>query len=125
MTGLNIDEVALESFGMTAALSGARVIVKLTGTADMEAVGPLRHSFDQLRIATERLVLAHIEIDFRELFFISSSCIKVLLQFVTSGARGGLNCPVQFTVDPNLTWQRRALAPVQRFAPHMISIAEL
>jgi hypothetical protein len=125
MTGLNVDIVALESFGLTAALSGSRVIVKLTGTADMEAVVPLRHSFDQLRLETEKLHLNQVELDFRELYFISSSCIKVLLQFVTSGTGGGLSCPVQFTVDPNLTWQRRALVPVQRFAPHAISIVEL
>lgn len=124
-TGLNIDVVALEGFGLSATLAGARVIVKLTGTADMEAVSALRRSFDQLRVATETRQTSQIEVDFRELVFISSSCITVILQFVTTTSGVRPLCPVQFTVDPNRTWQRRALIPVQRFAPKVLSIVDL
>lgn len=125
MAELNVDSIALEGFGVQVSQLGRHVTITLRGSADMEAIDPFRKALQQLQRELVRLNLNSVEFDFRQLYFINSSCIKVLLQFVTSKRGEDSHCPVQFTIDPNLSWQMRAFSPVQRFAPQAVSIVQL
>lgn len=121
---LTVTDIASESFGIQALANGQKLTLRLIGTGDLAAVSPLKECLGQVRSDVERLSLEKVEIDIRSLYLLNSSCIKGLVRFLYLIQTEGPACSVKFTVNPNLTWQARALAPLQRMAPEVVTIAD-
>lgn len=121
---LSITDVSLESFEVRASLDGSRLVLTLVGTGDMAAVDALRECLVQTRADVERLGLDSVQLDIRSLYLLNSSCIKCLVRFIYLIDHEGPAFPVEFRVDHNLTWQRRALSALERMAPRLIAINE-
>jgi hypothetical protein len=116
--------VVLESFRLEASEAGDRLSLVLSGTADMAAIEPLAECLVQVRSDVRRKGLSAVEIDIRSLYLLNSSCIKAFVRFIYLIQTEGPQFPVEFLVDPNLSWQARALSALQRMAPGLVSVRD-
>lgn len=119
---LAVEAISLESFSIRASDTGGKLVVTLSGTADMAAYEPLGACITEIRGEVARLNFAEVCIDIRSLYLLNSSCIKVLLRLVYLAQTETPHFNIEFLVDPNLGWQRRALAPFRRVAPGLVQI---
>ncbi|WP_437669801.1 hypothetical protein [Sorangium sp. So ce131] len=124
MSSLRLEPVVRESFGIEAAQRGDALGVKLTGTGDMAAAGPLGDYLKALQPEVIRLSVSEVEFDVRALGFLNSSCLKAFISFVYGLASLGLQCRTRFLTDARLPWQRRSLSAIERMSPELVSIAD-
>ncbi|WP_437319686.1 hypothetical protein [Sorangium sp. So ce385] len=124
MSSLRVEPVVTESFGIEPALAGDRLSIKLTGTGDMAAAGPLASYCSEVQHEVKRLSLTTVEFDIRALYFLNSSCLKAFIAFICGISAQGLGCEIKFLTDARLGWQRRSLAALQRMSPSLVSIDE-
>ena len=121
---LTVTDITSESFSIRASANARQMVLKLGGTGDLAAVGPLKECLTQVRSDVEGLALDRVQVDIRGLYLLNSSCIKTFVRFVYLIQTEGPPCTVDFQVNPNLGWQARALAPLQRMAPDIVTITE-
>ena len=119
---LTVENVTLDSFGIEASELDGTLCLTLTGTADMAAHDVLRVCLGTARSDVERLGLDKVRIDIRALYLLNSSCIKLLMRLVYLAQTEHPSFSIEFLVDPNLSWQARALAPLKRLAPELVRV---
>lgn len=119
---LTVENVKLDSFGIEAQRIDDTLCLTLTGTADMAAHDVLQNCLSAVRADVARLRLTLVRIDLRALYLLNSSCIKALLRLVYLAQTERPSFSIEFLVDPNLSWQGRALAPLKRMAPELVRI---
>ena len=119
---LTVENVTLDSFGIEATCMDGTLCLTLTGTADMAAHDVLRNCLGVVRADVTRLGLNQVRIDIRALYLLNSSCIKELLRLVYLAQTERPSFSIEFLVDPNLSWQARALAPLKRLAPDLVRV---
>ncbi|WP_437477137.1 hypothetical protein [Sorangium sp. So ce1014] len=124
MSILRVEPVVMDSFGIEPTLRDDTLSVKLTGTGDMAAVGPLGFFLKDIQSEALRLRVSAVAFDVRALYFLNSSCLKALISFISSVAGQGLKCKVEFITDARLGWQRRSLTALERMSPELVSIAD-
>jgi hypothetical protein len=123
MSTVRVKDVVRDGFTMTLA-TGEVAQMKLTGNADMEAlplVGPfLSQVNDWILQQGERRII----VDFRELYFMNSSCFKAMLTWISGIGKldAGRRYTVRFLANPNLHWQSRNLDAVTQFAPSIVEV---
>jgi len=118
----SVAKVTLESFALDATVANGKMMVRLTGTGDMVAIEPLKKGLEQVRTEMGRLELPGVDIDIRGLYLLNSSCIKALVRFIYLVQTEGPPMSIRFLVDEKLSWQARALAPLTRMAPGIVSV---
>jgi hypothetical protein len=100
------------------------VIVLFSGTADTEARAELETFIAQLRSEANRIGVTGVAIDFRDLVFMNSSCLKIFVVWLA--ALRDLPCDKQYRIrirsNPSLLWQRRSLAALSCFAADLVTI---
>ncbi|HEY6726192.1 MAG TPA: hypothetical protein VI197_19285 [Polyangiaceae bacterium] len=119
---LTVENVTLDGFGIEAQRIDDTLCLTLTGTADMAAHDVLQHCLGIARADVGRLGLNLVRIDLRALYLLNSSCIKALLRLVYLAQTERPSFSIEFLVDPNLSWQARALAPLKRLAPELVRV---
>jgi len=119
---LTVRDVTLDSFQIQASQIDTRLVLTLSGTADMTAYEPMRMCLRQARDDVAALNLTGVCIDIRSLYLLNSSCIKALVRLVYLAQNEQPRFLLEFLVDHRLTWQARALAPLQRVAPGLVSV---
>ncbi|MGK3992436.1 hypothetical protein [Sorangium sp. So ce1024] len=124
MSSLRVEPVVTDSFGIEPALREDTLDVKLSGTGDMSAAGPLGAFLKDLGAEASRLRVDIVAFDVRNLYFLNSSCLKALISFICGLAGLGLRCKVQFVTDARLGWQRRSLTALERMSPDVVSIID-
>lgn len=101
---------------------GSPPCLRVTGNADMEMLpflAPYLASVHR-RVCEERSAM--ISVDCRELYFMNSSCIKVLLAWISQVSQlpSAERYVIRFLCNPNLPWQRRTVDAMQAFAPRVV-----
>ncbi|WP_437541851.1 MULTISPECIES: hypothetical protein [unclassified Sorangium] len=124
MSGLRVEPVVTDSFGIEPTLRDDTLGVKLTGTGDMAAAAPLGLCLKALQGEVMRLSISAVQFDIRALYFLNSSCLKAFISFICGLAGQGLKCKVQFRTDARLGWQRRSLVALERMSPELVSIED-
>ena len=119
---LTVENSTLDSFAIAAGASNGTLYLTFTGTADMAAYDPLRVCLDAVRTDVERLSISKVCIDIRALYLLNSSCIKLLVRLVYLAQTALPSFRIEFLVDPHLSWQARALAPLERLAPELVRV---
>lgn len=120
---LTVENVTLDSFGIEVSQGPDTLYLTLTGTADMAVHDVLKVSLSALRADVQRLGLRSVSIDIRALYLLNSSSIKLLLRLVYLAQTEHPSFSIEFRVDPNLSWQARALAPLVRMAPELVRVS--
>ena len=122
---LRLERMTQSGFEIEPALVEGALKLKLKGTGDSEAVMPLTSTLAAVRAEMMRLDLRRFELDVSSLYLLNSRCLKALVSFIyqvqTSSQQ---QFKIQFLVTPRLSWQRRALAALERMAPLLVSISD-
>jgi hypothetical protein len=121
---LQLKPISHGEFGIEPYLNERQLAFKLSGTGDMAAIGPLRKSLSGVQSEVARLGLKGFEVDIRGLYFLNSSCLKALVNFIYEVQTGPPTFPIRFVVTSRLSWQRRALAALERMAPELVTVEE-
>ncbi|AUX24341.1 hypothetical protein SOCEGT47_048780 [Sorangium cellulosum] len=125
MSSFKVEPVVTDSFGIEAALRDDRLVVKLTGTGDMAAAGPLGAYLKTLQGEVIGRSLRAIELDVKALYFLNSSCLKAFVSFIGGLASQGVKSKIRFITDARLGWQRRSLTALERMSPELVSIEDV
>lgn len=117
-----VSEVQGEAFRILPGIEHQRLRIRLEGSADMAAVTPLKTCLAEARITMQEHRLSELELDLTALYLLNSSCIKALVHFLFVLQSEPPSFPVTFVVSPTLSWQPRALAPLERMAPAIVHV---
>jgi hypothetical protein len=110
-------------FSLEPQLRAGVLVITISGNGDMAAVDPLAFYLKQVSAVVTDLSIAEVEFDFRQLFFLNSSCLKAFVTWIRDTTEfAGQGFQVRFISNPNLYWQRRSLEALQRLAPNVVRI---
>ncbi len=105
--------------------SGDKIVVVMTGNADVPARPALDSLLTQLHSETSRLAVKQVVIDMAKLEFMNSSCFKSFVSWIerVRSLERAAQYQIQFVSNPDFHWQRRSLRALSCFAAELISIA--
>jgi hypothetical protein len=123
-TKLQLGDVGLTAFSLAAELEDGGVMVRVKGTGDMDAAPMLAKYLPRLQMEAQRLEVAAIRFDLRELYFMNSSCLKAFVAMIVSSARlaAAKRYRVVFYTEPRLPWQKRSLEALRNLGGGLVSI---
>jgi hypothetical protein len=101
-----------------------RIRVNLEGSADALAASHLQLILTRVHLETRRHGTKEVVVDFRNLEFMVSSCLKGFLTWITKvrDAEEATRYHIRFLSDSKYLWQRRSLPSLQAFAQKLVSI---
>ena len=106
-------------------VAGAGPEVRFSGSGDMEAVADVKRFLKLLHAELSTEKAAEVRVDFAELYFMNSSCLKAFVTWVHDVDTQGRPYAIRFLTNPRLHWQRRSLATLQRLDPKWLSSKKL
>lgn len=125
MTAASLPQVVRETFAIQT-LQAVRneVGVKLTGNGDLQMKPALADFLKVLHEETRRLGATRVKVDLTELYFMNSSCLKCVADWLGTVAKAVApeRYRVEFITNPNLRWQRRSLSALKSFARDVVEV---
>ncbi|HUS67681.1 MAG TPA: hypothetical protein VMZ28_24265 [Kofleriaceae bacterium] len=124
---MTIAPIELPALTASARLADDAIWVTLAGTADAHAQSALAAFLCDLHASATAGKIGAVEIDVRDLIFMSSSCMKPLVTWLASidaAEDGEGRYSVCFLSNPRLHWQRRSLQALSCFAAELVSIQQ-
>jgi hypothetical protein len=119
---IELAKVTETTFSACAVHDGQDIVIRFTGTADVVAQPHLERLFDVVHAQALALGVRLVQVDLRELEFMSSSCIKDMLMWLEKVRKGETRYLVTFLSSEAHPWQRRSLQPLKQFARGIVSI---
>jgi hypothetical protein len=119
-----IPAIELEAFSITTTDEGGAVIVKLSGNGDSAAVQPLDEYLVRLHAALLARKAGAVRVDFTQVFFMNSACIKAFASWIHDVKTCSSPYPVTLCLNPGLSWQKRTLKTIARLAPDSVVVEE-
>jgi hypothetical protein len=122
---LNLPPFQDESFEASAALHDRTLTLHFKGSAELHISDVLGTLLTQAHQEALRLGANEVQVDFEQLQFMTSSCLK---RFVTwlSEIQGSAQKPyaIRFVSNPRFRWQKASLAALRCFAPEVVTIQQ-
>lgn len=124
MPALSTPPVSIDGFTLEPSQSGDQLTVRLVGNADMTVTTKLGPYLDKLHAEAIRLGVKRMTFDIRELYFLTSSCLKCFATMLATVAEldAARRYSVRFLANSNLHWQRRSLEALRCVAKEIIEI---
>jgi hypothetical protein len=115
-----------EDFAGAANSEGKVVNAWLKGNADYVALDALEMLLARAHSEATRLGATAMTVDLRQLEFMSSSCFKCFLSWITNiqELEGTRQYTVKFLSNPQLQWQKRSLHSLRCVAVELITVTE-
>jgi len=109
-------------FAVEAEIIDGRVHARFIGNADMDAITPLEKILPALHQELVRNNAREVEVDFRQLEFMSSACLKLFVNWVAEiiDAPTDQQYKLRFRANADMRWQRRSLQALQCFSEHVV-----
>jgi hypothetical protein len=120
---LGLSPVQSETFSIAATLREHEISVKCSGNGGMDTTEVLDRFLKDLHAEALRLSVRRVAVDFRELYFMNSSCFKcfaVWLSGVVKNDSGRYG--VRFLSNAQLHWQKRSLEALRCLAPQLVEV---
>ncbi len=116
--------IAADGFTFDAIQVGDEITVMLRGNAEMTVTARLSSSLDRLHAEIIRSGAEQVTFDLRELYFMTSSCLKCLANLLARDADldPAQRYLVRFLANPNLHWQRRSLEALSCVSTELVRI---
>src|SRR5688572_27796215 len=110
----------------TAGVSGRTITVTFRGTAELPAVAAMNAIVDKLHAEAVAVRVDEIVVDFTQLEFMSSSCFKALVTWISAivDLPSEQRYRLRFRSNPELLWQRRSLHVLKTFATELVFVDE-
>lgn len=111
-------------FAANASTNERRVLVSLSGTADLTVRNQLDHFLREVHQEAQRSRAEEVTVDVRQLEFMNSSCLKCLVWWVSTvqDQPSDTKYRIVFVSSPSVYWQRRSLDALACLAGDIISI---
>jgi hypothetical protein len=96
----------------------------MKGNADAEAEPGLDTLLEQVDEEARRGRIARVVVDIRDLYFMNSSCISLLVRWIDTLSRGPREgrYGIRFIANPNLRWQKRTLSALGAMGQEVVTI---
>jgi hypothetical protein len=120
----DIPSVEGSTFSATWLLAGQTVVVRISGNADSDAAPTLARFLERLHREAQRTKVAEVVFDFRELYFLTASCIKYLVAAVerVAAADARSQYKVRLVTAPTLRWQEQTVEMLCQVAPRVVHV---
>lgn len=124
MSKIELPVIAAADISVSAEREGDAVRVLFRGTADMRVSDALDHVLGAVHAEAQRCGAARVDIDFRDLEFMNSSCFKSFVTWISQvrELEGEKRYAIRFLSRAETLWQRRSLHALRCFAVDLITI---
>jgi hypothetical protein len=123
---IGIDPLVSAGFQLTPRREGDTLVVNFAGNGDMSAVDTLGRFLKQLHVEATGTRASEVAFDFRDLYFMNSSCFKAFVTWIDIVSRTTEKAyTIRFLTNPRLHWQRRSLEALRCLAPHVVRVEAL
>ena len=122
MMPLYVSSMKAGDFCVTPSLSGDSLRVRLSGTADSTILEPLAKLVTSIEAELARSEVSEIVIDIQDLYLLNSSCMKILAKFTYGAAERKSVRALRYVVSSRFAWQARAVLPMERIAPGLVTV---
>lgn len=125
-TPLNVElsPVRAPAFSVDSSQSARSLEVRMNGNADSLVLDVLEHFLRNLHSEACRVGISEVKLDIGELYFLNSTCMKLLVTWFTSLRE--LEPAKQYRVvvhsSPKLPWQRRSFDALRYIADGLVTI---
>jgi hypothetical protein len=121
---VGIQPITGPAFSATVRLVDQEITVALIGNGDVRAQDPLETLLTTLHEAAGHLQVREVRIDCRELKFINSSCLKVLVSWIGQVLESapGSRYQICFATNPTMQWQRRSFSALRAFGADLVRV---
>lgn len=111
-------------FSANASTGEGRIMVSLSGTADVTSRNQLDHFLREVHQEAQRQRAEEVTVDVRQLEFMNSSCLKCLVWWVSTVQEQPTDGKyrIVFVSSPSVYWQRRSLDALACLAGDIISV---
>jgi hypothetical protein len=118
------ESVKETDFAARASATRRRILVSLTGTADLTVRSQLDHFLREVHSKAQRCLAEVVTVDVRQLEFMNSSCLKCFVWWVSTVQKqpGEGKYRIIFVSSPSVYWQRRSLNALACLASDIITI---
>lgn len=126
MLALGLIPLVHTGFQLTPRLEEGGLIVNFSGNGDMSAVDALGRYLKQVHQEAVALEVKDVSFDFRDLYFMNSSCFKAFVTWIDLASRSEEHAYViRFLTNPRLHWQRRSLEALRCLSPSVVRVEAL
>jgi hypothetical protein len=124
MSQFVVPPVSQAGFALSTSVEGGTVTVRLSGNADMSAQMALSVALRQVHSEALRIGVSEVVCDFGDLYFMSSSCFKAFVTWVTNLIAVSPNKQYRLRVRSNrqLAWQRRSVEALRCLADKVVIV---
>ncbi len=124
MLSAAIESVITKGLKVVPETAAGIITIALSGSCDTESLPLLDPFFAAIHAEARRIGARKVVLDCESLYFMNSSSVKC---FVTWIARVKAMAPderyaLQFNTNKRLSWQKRSLSALERFAPGIVGI---
>ena len=124
MSELSLGAVVTPVFSLEPSLEGQRLTVRFAGTGDMSAIAELNDYLKQVHQEAQRLLVAEVACDLRQLSFMNSSCFKAFVTWIDSVKTDTRQYRILLLANSELHWQRRSLEALRRLAIGVVTVEQ-
>lgn len=121
----DLEPLSLPTFSIRHEITGDQLLATLKGNADSDVASAFGHYLERLHNLAQGAKLREVVLDFRELYFLTSSCIKCLVMFIKRdmALEARLQYRIRLVTTPKLRWQERSFEVLCQLAPLLVTIA--
>lgn len=126
MLTLGLAPLVHTGFQLTPRLEEGGLVVTFSGNGDMSAVEALGRYLKQVHQEAVSHKVNDVSFDFRDLYFMNSSCFKAFVTWIDQASRGDPHSyHIRFLTNPRLHWQRRSLEALRCLSPNVVRVEPL
>ena len=113
-------------FQLSPRIEQDHLLVSFAGNGDMTAVEALGRYLKQVHLEAVALKVAEVKFDFRDLYFMNSSCFKAFVTWIDQASHAEDHTyHIRFLTNPRLHWQRRSLEALRCLSPNVVRVEPL
>lgn len=126
MLATELPPLVQTGFQLTPRLEGGMLLVNFSGNGDMSAVEALGRYLKQVHQEAVSQRVTDVSFDFRDLYFMNSSCFKAFVTWIDQASRAEVHAyRIRFLTNPRLHWQRRSLEALRCLSPNVVRVEPL
>jgi hypothetical protein len=116
--------IETESFTARYERKNGMVFVRMTGTADMDVQERMQTFLDEVHQATTAARATEGVFEMSELCFMNSSCLSLLLRFITTVMElpPDRRYRVRFRPNANMRWQTKSFAALKSYGEDLVIV---
>jgi hypothetical protein len=121
---IELEPLILSAFSVRHEVVGGRVMVTLVGNADSDVTAAFAHYLERLHDWVMAAELREVTFDFRQLYFLTSACVKCLVVAIKRLMRVDprQQYRMRLLTSRALRWQERSFEVLCQIAPMLVSM---